>query len=100
MNKSQFEKTISRIAETKYQEKKFALLNYIRDYFNKYHPEMNAHDCGNSLSWEIDQMVNKRIEERKAAIVAKIETSEISIIMNSLDSVKFLFEPKPESEGE
>ena len=98
MNKTEFEDLISRRAEEIYQDKKRNLLNYLGTYFNREHTEMNAHDCGHSLFQEINTMVNKRIEERKAEIIKKIKQRELDCILNNLDSVRFLFEAANDKE--
>ena len=92
MNKTDFEKLLSRRAESIYQESKMTLLRELGAYFGDRYPYMNAHDNGNSLKVEIDSMVNKRIEERKSEVISKIKDIELTRILHSLDSVKFLFQ--------
>jgi non-homologous end joining protein Ku len=95
MNKSDFEKLISKRAEKIYQDNKRKLLLMISEYFNDEHKEMNAHDCGNSLNIEIQDLINNKVEERKAAIIETITSTEISNILGNLESVRFLFDEQP-----
>lgn len=92
MNKTKFEELIGRRAERIYQTDKMLLLREIAACFGDRYTHMNAHDSGESLKYEIDLMVNKRIEERKSEIIDKIKAQEMDRILNNLESVKFLFE--------
>lgn len=97
MNKTEFETLLLNRSEEIYQNKKRDLLGLIRDFLHQ-NKEMNAHESGSSLSWELDQMINKRIEERKSEIISKIQKNEMNRILNNLESVKFLFESELKNE--
>lgn len=91
MDKTSFEKLISRRAENIYQDKKREFAALISKFIDR-NFIMNGHDSGNSTSYELQLATNAIFEKKKPSIISLIEKDEIEKVMSNLNEVKFLFD--------
>ncbi len=94
MDKTQLELIIHTKAKQIFNNKKQEIATMIGDFLSK-NPGMNAHESGNSLSYELQSTVDTIFSKRYPEIIRKLESIEMTNIINRLDSIKFIFEEAP-----